>query len=311
MWDEMLRQVMQSLLVSCLYSLTAIGLTLSYSVTRIPNFAHAEYVTTGAYVVTLSTIFMGLNPLVSLVLGMVITGLTALVTDELIFKPLYKRGATSLQLLVASIGVGLFLRYLLSIYADLADVLNVKARFVLIPLFYVGYGVFTNVHLIAVLLTVVLLASLYLLLFRTRIGKAMRALSSNLELAQASGIPIWNVRRLAWLIAGILAGVGGGIWALYTNVNPEVGWRLLLWIFAASIIGGLKSIPQTILGGFVIGFAENLGMWAFNRFLGVDTAYKPVIAYGAIATVLLVRESEGLKGIKNAWSLMLRFKLKR
>lgn len=309
MLEEVLRQILQSLLLSCLYSLTALGLTLSYSVTKIANFAHAEYVTVGAYMVVIGTIFFNLNVTLSLILAIVIAALVALGTDELVFKPLYKRGASSLQLLVASIGVGLFIRYLLSIYADVYDLLNVKAMFSVNPIFYIGYGAFTNVHLIALSTTGILLGLLYLLRAKTRIGKAMRALSSNMELAQVSGIPIWRVRRLSWLLAGALAGVGGGIWALYTNINPESGWRLLLWIFSASIIGNLVSFPGTVLGGFVIGFSENLGMWFANRSLGIDPAYKPIVAYLAIAITLLIRQSGlSIRGLALPSGLFRRFR---
>ncbi len=290
MLDEIARNIFQGLLVSCLYELGALSLTLSYSVTRIANFAVGEYITMGAYAAALATLY-GLEPHVSLALASILVSGLAVAVDEAIYKPLYRREATALQMLIASIGVMLMIRYIWSIYADYSGILFLSSRYSVNPVGYVAGAPITNLHILAMSLLAAAGFSIYILRHRTMVGKAMRALASNPELAEISGIPVWRVRRVMWIVSGVLAGLMGGLWAFYTSITTESGWRLLLWIFASSVIGGIRSVPLTIVGSFVIGFSENLGMWFFNKFFGVDTAYKPIIAYIAIAISLLIGRS--------------------
>lgn len=180
------------------------------------------------------------------------------------------------------------IRYVWSIYADYRGILFLSSRYSVNPFVYIADAPITNLHILAISILSIAGISIYILRHRTMVGKAMRALASNPELAEISGIPIWRVRRIMWLVSGTLAGLMGGLWAFYTSITTETGWRLLLWLFASSVIGGIRSIPLTIAGSFIIGFSENLGMWFFNRFLSVDTAYKPIIAYLAIAISLLI-----------------------
>ncbi len=286
MLDEVLRGFLQGLLASSIYAIGALSLTISYSVTRIANFAVGEYVTIGAYVAALATIG-GVDPLAAMLLAALATAALALGVDEAIYKPLYRRGSSPLQLLIASIGAMLLIRYLWSIYADYSDILFLSSRYGLAPLFYIMGSPLTNLHILSLSVLIAVSLLLYIFRHRTMVGKAMRALASNPDLASVSGIPVWRIRRITWIVSGILAGVMGALWSFYTSINTETGWRLLLWIFASSIIGGIRSIPLTIAGGFIIGFSENLGMWFFNRFFGIDTAYKPIIAYIAIAGALV------------------------
>ncbi len=289
--EEIVKNILQSLLVSSLYALGALSLTLSYRVTKIANFAVSEYVTLGAYTAALSTL-RGIDPYTSLIIASVLIGLLAVMIDEAIYKPLYKKGSTPLQLLIASIATMLMIRYLWSIYADYRGILFLSSGYSIAPIIYLVNSPLTNLHILSLSILVIISLALYMLLFKTRIGKAMRALASNPELAAISGIPVWRIRRITWFISGVLAGLMGGLWAYYTSIHTESGWRLLLWIFASSIIGGIKSIPLTIAGAFIIGFSENLGIWFANRFFGVDTAYKPIIAYIAIFVSLIVGRSK-------------------
>jgi branched-subunit amino acid ABC-type transport system permease component len=286
--DEIVRQVLQGLLVSPVYSLGALAITISYSVTRIANFATGEYVMLGAYSAALLTI-SGLDPFSSLAVSGILVGGLAILIDETFYKPLQRRGSTPLQLLIASLGVMLLLRYLWSIYADYEDILFLTSRFRIEALAYLSSAPLTNLHIVSISIVALVSLFLYILRHRTMVGKAMRGLASNPELASISGIPVWRVRRLTWLVAGFLAGICGGLWAFYTSITTETGFRLLLWFFSASIIGGISSIPLTVAGGFIIGFSENLGMWFFNRFFSVDPAYRPLIPYAVIVISLLAR----------------------
>ncbi len=131
---------------------------------------------------------------------------------------------------------------------------------------------------------------------RTRIGKGMRAMASNFDLARVSGIPTARVRRITWLLAGGLAGVAGTFWSVYAPTDPEVGWRALLWTFAASILGGFVSVSGTIAGGYIVGGSESFGITILNSEFGISASYKPMIALVLIVAVFLIRPT-GFAGL--------------
>ena len=285
------------LLVGSLYGLMALGLTLIYRVTRIANFAYAEYITYGAYAAGITgLVLVGRAPepvviLVSAMAAMATGSLVAIASDELVFKPLWRRGSEALQLLVASIGVGLVMRYTLLGVAALTGGRYLEVRFPVLydKIFTVGaLATFTTAHLLAVASMVALTVSLHLLFTRTKIGKAMRATASNPTLARISGINVVAVRRLTWLIAGGLGGFAGFTLSYWNPVNPESGWITLLWIFAAAIAGGF-TFYGVLVAGFILGLTENLvGFLAFY-YLGLGSEYNPVIALLSLALVLLFK----------------------
>lgn len=310
----------QSVLVGCLYAVMALGLTLTYSITKVPNFAHAEYVTVGGYILAAFTlanrgaivaggaggfnaIVAGIVIIAGFVLAALVSALIAVSSDELVFKPLFRRAATPLHLLVASIGVGLVIRYALSLVVAPADLLVVSPPIVknLIrlpggaPLTVMGAPL-TNLFLTVVPTAFGLVLALHLLFTRTRIGKGMRAMASNFDLARISGIKTGTVRRITWILAGALAGVGGAFWVVDVPGTPEMGWGILLWLFAASILGGFSSYWGTVVGGFIVGFAENLGIRALNDAFGVSFSYRPLIALVIIVAVFLIRP-QGITGL--------------
>lgn len=296
MIEEFASPLLMSLLLGSLYSMMALGLTMTYAVTRIANFAHAEMVTVGAYAAVVVANTFGAGPIEMLVVAFISTAVLAVAIDEIVFKPLFNRGATSLHQLAASIGVGLAVRYILSIFADIHNMLNVKARIMVQPVAVIGYGMLTTLHLWVLPTAAITVAVLHFMLTATKLGKAMRATASNFDLARVSGIKTDLIRRFTWVIAGGLAGVSGAFWCIYSPVNPETGWRALLWIFSSSILGGFVSFYGTIMGGYIVGFAENVGIAVMSRWFGVSVAYKPLIALAIIIAVFLLRPT-GLAGI--------------
>ncbi|RLE70639.1 MAG: hypothetical protein DRJ43_01575 [Thermoprotei archaeon] len=288
--------LMNSLTLGCMYTMMALGLTMSYSVTKISNFAHAELVTLGGYITALGVNYWGLGLPTSLALSFVGSGLLAILMDELVYKPLIKRGSRPLFLLVASIGVGLVVRYLIFIYADLNGIITIQALTKVEVLGKIGRAALTTVHLWVFPISIVSVILLHLMFHHTKPGKALRAMADNEDLARVSGIRIYRLRRFMWIIAGGITGIAGGLWAVYSIVTPETGWMALLRIFAASILGGLTSFWGTIAGGIIIGLAENVGISVMNEYFNVSTAYRPLISFVIIVMVFLFRPS-GLAGV--------------
>lgn len=269
---------------------------MTIAITKISNFAHAEMVTIGAYAAVVVANTFRTGPIEASVAAFLSTAVLAVVIDEVVFKPLFNRGATSLHLLVGSIGVGLAVRYILSIFADMHNMLNAQTRIMVQPVAVIGYGTLTTLHLWVLPTAAIIVVVLHFMLTKTKLGKAMRATASNFELAKVSGIKTNLVRRITWVIAGGLAGLSGAFWSIYSPINPETGWLALLWIFASSILGGFVSFYGTIAGAYVVGFAENVGITIMNRWFGIDVAYKPLIALAIIVVVFLLRPT-GLTGI--------------
>ncbi|MCE4600415.1 MAG: branched-chain amino acid ABC transporter permease [Desulfurococcales archaeon] len=286
------------LLVGSLYGMMGLGLTLIYRVTKIPNFAYAEYITYGGYAAAAVAAMKAgsLGVTAGALAALAIAAVIALVTDELGFKPLWRRGASPLHLLVASIGVGFILRYgLLGVVVLFFSTryLEVATPQRSISLVNIGGIVsITTAHVLAVLAAVILASMLWFMFTRTRIGKAMRATASNPTLARISGINIFAIRRLAWLIAGALAGFSGFVYAYYNVVNPESGWLMLLWIFAAAIMGGFTFFG-TMISGIILGLAEQIISFIAQYTIGTGAQYSPLIAL-AIMFIVLLYKPEGV-----------------
>ena len=294
MLDQVLDTVLNGLLVGSLYSLMALGLALIIASVRIYNWAHAELVTVGAYVTALLVNFSGGSIFLSIAFAFAGSAVLALGMDEILFKPLEKRGSTGIQIMVATIAVGLIIRYAVYIYATAEGLLTLKANVPVSNVWTSGAVTVSTLDLSIIPLTVVTLVLLYLLLKKTIVGKQIRAMADNSDLARVSGIRVKRTRRLVWIIAGGTAGVAGALWSVYSLVNPEIGWILLLDAFAAYIVGG-PSIYGSAAAGFVLGLAENTGSYLLNQLFGVPTQYKLLITFSLVVIVLLFRARTVLK----------------
>lgn len=281
---------MNGFLVGSMYALLGVSLTLSINGAKMYNWAHGELATVGAYVIAVLTTFHGVNPLAAILFAMLASAGLALVVDESTYKPLVKRGATSIQIMLASIAVSIFVRYAVFIYAAAAFILTLKANVVTSTLTtFLGVQI-SSLYLWIIpssLLTVFVLRTL---LARTMVGKQIRAMSDNPELARVSGINVTMLRRYVWLIVGAIAGLAGAFWAMYSFITPEIGFNLLVDAFAAAIVGGL-TIDGTVIAGFIIGLAENIGAYLLNQTLGVPTQYKVLITFSILIAVLIIRPS--------------------
>ncbi|MFW9930430.1 MAG: branched-chain amino acid ABC transporter permease, partial [Candidatus Thorarchaeota archaeon] len=243
-----------SLFTGTVYLLFGIGLTLVYKILNFANFSHGELVIFGPYIALLALrdINIGFFPTLTLfiIFAFCTSAMVALIVDFLVYRPLRNKNAEPVTLMIASIGVSLILRYLLSGYFGQA------AQAITIA----GAPYLNVVKAIVIILGVLFVVLLELMLQKTKLGKAMRAMADNPTLAQASGIPLGIIILLVWVIGAGFAGIGG-ILRLIANVSfsPSFGFSLLLPTFAVVILGGIGSYRGAIVGGYIIGFAENVG----------------------------------------------------
>lgn len=309
-----------------IYALGAIGVTLIFGILRFAHFAHGDMMTLGGFVAFLLALLATQLGIVTpiptgflvLPLAMVIAVFIALGIDKGFYAPLRKRGARPVTLLIASIGVTLIIQGLIRLFFGSASYSFFESE----PkeIFQIDMSVigatrpitFTEPQLLMVIVTVVAVLALHFFLTRSRLGKAMRAMADNADLAQVSGINTALVVRVTWVIAGALACAAGTMLALDVSLKPDLAFNIVLPIFAAAIVGGLGQSYGAIAGGFLIGFAETMAVfnWAillrpFKDVLPfqipadlavVPTEYKLTVAFVILVIVLLWRPTGIFKG---------------
>jgi branched-subunit amino acid ABC-type transport system permease component len=234
-----------------LIAMCAVGLSLIFGTTGLTNFAHGELVTIGAVVAWYINVEGGI-PLIPATLLAMVVGMGVGALNELgIWRPLRRRGTGLVAALVVSIGLSLLLRYLILIFYGgrsnpYADYQSQRA---------VDYGLFnlTNRALFSIIISVVVLVLVAVMLQRTKIGKAMRAVSDNRDLASSSGIDVNRVIMVVWIMGGALAALGGVLLGLSDQVQWDMGFRLLLLMFAGVTLGGLGTAYGALVGSLVVG----------------------------------------------------------
>jgi branched-chain amino acid transport system permease protein/neutral amino acid transport system permease protein len=287
----------QGIVVGSVYVLGASGLSLLYGIKKFANFAHGDMMTIGAYVAFTVNVWMGADILLGVVGAMLTVACVGMVLELAVFRRLERRGPV--PALIASVGVGLVLQNTLGAIF-LGDV-----RYLLVaipPDFPVGgTGLrFNQLSGITLAVAVGLTMFLHVLLKYTTLGKAMRACADDLDLARTSGIDTRNVILWTWAISGALAAVAGVLLGILINVTPTLGFFVLLFIFAAVIVGGIGSPYGAMIGGLVIGLVQKLSAVVFadlqNRgILEGGSAYEPAGAFLIMIVVLLLKP-EGIMG---------------
>lgn len=271
-------------------AIIAVGIALAYSILKFANFAHIQYAIMGGYATYTVETLLAPGLVVSTVAGCVFTGLIAVAVDRLVFARL-RRSAPEIQMIV-SWGVALVIRALVgAVYGGEARFFETRIEPVDVGGLYV-----TSLDVVLVAVVVAAMLALRLVMFRTRLGTALRAISSNPELAATRGIPIERMVMLMWFLAGAYAGLGGTLFALQTRLQPSMDLSILLPVFAAVTIGGLGSVTGAVVGAFVLAFAQNVLIQIdFGALLALDdpwripSQFRDVIAVAAFILVLLLR----------------------
>ncbi|WP_159587269.1 branched-chain amino acid ABC transporter permease [Chelativorans xinjiangense] len=300
----MFQVLIDSLIRAAELSFLAVGLTMVYSVLRFPNFAHVEFATVGAYMALLFSATLTLPLWLAAAVGLVLTGILGVVIDRAIFSRL--RRASPIMLMIASFALGIAMRETVrAIWGPSPFFYNIGLQR---PMEVMGARI-TSIQIAIIGAAVVAMAGFHLLLNRTRLGIAMRAAADNSQLAQSSGIYTENVIRTVWFIGAAFAALGGVLIALNTQLAPDMGFGIIIQVFAAAILGGVGNPYGALLGAVIIGLAENVGLainWApLAEFLGLSTSgylfiptgYKAAIPFTVLILVLLFMPS-GLTGAR-------------
>jgi branched-chain amino acid transport system permease protein len=297
-----LQHIADGILTGAIVSLGAIGLSLTMRILKFANFSHAELLTWGAYAALVFLMFaksmddvlggpigpfsFGWSLIAAAVLAGGLTAFAALVIDRLVFARLRHRSG-HMTLVFASFGIALLVRNLVLIgfgpdpyyYSrELQMAIRLPLDVLVMP-----------DQIFVLVLTIVLVILLHLFLTRSRAGIAMRGVAENPSLASACGIDVDAVIRWTWILGGAGAAVAGVLYGLTVQLRPELGFSLLLPLFAAVILGGTGSMYGAVIGGLIVGLAENLSVMV------IPTSYKPAIPFLLILLILYVKP-QGLFG---------------
>ncbi|MCL7384863.1 MAG: branched-chain amino acid ABC transporter permease [Thaumarchaeota archaeon] len=297
--------VRDALIFSSLMIMLSAGLTLTYMTTKVPNFAHGDFATLNIYLNLALVRLLNINPYLGTIPAFMLGGVIALVLYLAVLKPLMDRGANYVILMVATIAYDMILISLINIFADyLNRVHKIITRLFQLKGFDIEIFGQPGLFVIAPILAFVMITLLYFFLNKTKFGIAMRAAIENPSLAEVVGININRMYAISWFISGGLAGAVGALMPLYMTCNPDIGIRLLISIFAASILGGLSNIYGAFVGGAIIGLAEVLGTGYLSMTLGPWVVpYRPVIPLIVMMLTLLIAP-RGLAGVN--WKKFLR-----
>ncbi len=294
----MIQHLLDGVLTGSYLSLGAIGLTLVMHILRFANFSHAELLSLGAYVALVcDALVSGLAPflavklaplsltgslIIAILISMVLTGLSALLIDRLVFKRVREKGQ-ELSMVFASFGMALIIRNVIGLIFGLSPALYSRdIAFAVIlsrdPLILVKPD-----QIFVLIAALALMFILHLILSRTTFGYSLRAVAENPSLAQVNGVNLQRTIMAVWLIGGGLAAVAGVFYGISHQLIPVMGRDLVLPIFAATIVGGIGSVYGAVMGGFIVGIAANISL------VILPSGYTPSVPFLLILVVLMIR----------------------
>ena len=278
------------LITGCIYALGAIGVSLLFGILRFAHFAHGDVMTLGGYLALTFVWWLGWPVLAAIPLAMIGTALVAVGLDRAFYRP-FRRRPTIISV-IASFGVMLMIRSAIQLIWGV-EPMQYKAG-IERPIILFGQLRLQERHIWMIAITAVLVLALHLMLSRSRIGRAMRAVSDEPDLARVTGISTERVIPVTWLVGGALAAVAGVFLGMDSKIDSYMGWDMLLPIFAAAILGGIGSPMGAAAGGLVLGLIEELSTynWIGENPL-VPPDYKLGLAF-AIMVILLIWRPTGL-----------------
>lgn len=288
--EQFAQLTLNGLITGTILALTGVGATLVFGIQRIANFAHGEYLTFAAYAGLVLNAVYGQNLFVSTLGAMAATAGLAVALHFFVLRPLRGRGLVATSLI--TVGLGLMLRDVVFMVA------GPQIRQYAIDqtaVYDLGLVRISPGQAVALALTIVVAPAVALFLARTPVGKAMRAVADNRDLAAISGIDVERIGTYVWILAGALAGIGGIMFAVVQGTfDPNLGFQVLFLIFTTVVLGGIGSAYGALIAGMVLGLVMELSTWG-GFAGGLEARYKPVLAFAVLIGLLLYRP-QGLFG---------------
>ncbi|WPX10079.1 branched-chain amino acid ABC transporter permease [Caldicellulosiruptor danielii] len=283
-----IQQLINGITLGSVYALISLGYTMVYGIIKLINFAHGDIFMVGAYIAYLSVTYLKLGLIPSLIVAMAFCSVLGMLIEKFAYKPL--RNSPRISALITAIGVSLLLENLMQIIMG-ADS-RVFPRLVTEKNYYLFQGkiVVNNKQIYLLIITVFLMIILNFVVKKTKIGKAMRAVSQDMDAARLMGINVDTTISYTFAIGSALAAAAGVLVGLYYNtINPLMGVLPGLKAFIAAVFGGIGIIPGAMLGGFSLGIVETL-VSGYG-----SSMYKDAVAFALLILILIIKPS-GLLG---------------
>ena len=285
---QILQYLINGISIGSVYAIIALGYTMVYGIAKMLNFAHGDIIMVGAYISFCVTNYLGLPAVVSVIAAMVVCTLLGILIEKLAYMPL--RGTPSLAVLITAIGVSYFLQNGAQLIWGSAPK-NFASIVPLKPIFLAGGAlVITGEVIVTILASVLIMVGLTLFTTKTKIGKAMRAVSEDRAAAQLMGISVNNTISMTFAIGSALAAIAGVLLcSTVPTLQPTTGAMPGIRAFTAAVFGGIGSIPGAMLGGILLGIIET-----FSKAY-ISTQFSDAIVFSVLNIILLVKPA-GLLG---------------
>ncbi|PMQ00912.1 MAG: branched-chain amino acid ABC transporter permease [Dictyoglomus sp. NZ13-RE01] len=280
--ENILQQIINGLSLGSIYALIALGYTMVYGILRLINFAHGDIYMVGAFLGYFALGYWNLSFPMGLIFAMAGSAILGILIERFAYRPL--RLAPRISLLITAIGVSFLLENLMVLWVGASP--RPFPQKIPVEVYFVGNIVFTNRQIIIIAVSVFLMFILQFIVLKTKVGKAMRAVSFDKETALMMGIDIDKIIALTFAIGSSLAAAGGVLVGLYFNkIEPYMGVMPGLKAFVAAVLGGIGIIPGAMIGGYILGIAEVL-VSAF-----ISSTIRDAVAFIVLILILLVRPS--------------------
>lgn len=283
--------LINGIIAGAIYALVASGFSLIYSTNKFVHFAHGGVIALSAYFFFWLFSNLGFNFYLAVLIAILFSAFLGYLLNQIFYKPLRAKKSSSSILLIVSIAILILLESLILMFFG-ADVKTIGHIKVAKGLEFMG-AIITPLQIVIVAVSVVLLIFLWFFMKKMKIGKAMRAVADNKDVAEIIGISSEKIYSWSFVVGSAIAGIAAILISLEQNLEPTMGTNFMIKGFTAAIIGGIGSVPGAILGSFFLGFSENFGIWF------LPSGYKDAIAFMILFAFLLFRP-QGILGIKRS-----------
>ncbi|NLM68873.1 MAG: branched-chain amino acid ABC transporter permease [Firmicutes bacterium] len=285
-WQVLVAQLINGIALGSTYALIALGYTMVYGIIRLINFAHGDIFMLGAYFGLIAITTLNLSLIPALILSMAAAALVGITLDRIAYRPL--RQSPRITVLITAIGASLLIQSLAQLIFG-ADFRSYPDTVIPRKIIRMGSVIINNRQIIIFGTAILLMILLHLIVNYTKLGKAMRAVSMDKEAAQLMGINVDRIIAFTFAIGSALAAAAGILVGILYNIDPYMGTLPGLKAFVAAVLGGIGIIPGAVIGGFLMGIAENLVV-AFG-----SSTYRDAVAFAILILILLIKPS-GLLG---------------
>lgn len=278
------QQLVNGLTIGSVYALVAIGYSLVFGVLRLINFSNGSLYMLGAYLMLIFYTTFSKLPIPAIILSLLLTGCSGFLVDFVALRPLRAHNAPRMAGLISTLGAGTIIDNSIQIWVGTET--RPFPNFIGSAKFHIGNAVISYTQILIFVLCTILMVVLSIVVYKTKIGKSMRAVAQNATCAKLMGINVKLVISATFTLSAILACVSGIlVGAYYQNIDTTMGFSVGMKTFAAAVLGGVGSLPGAMVGGLIVGMAETIGASY------VSSGYRDAIAFAILIIVLLVKPS--------------------